>query len=439
MRTVILSALLALFLAILLGVVAESGAPADRPIDLIRPVPSSWYDALPADPERATEAFLARVPPVMRERGEAVSQTRYAALAARIIVGLGALLLFLISGAAGELSLRLAHVSRRQWVRDAAFAAVLLSYAWIITLPVEVGFSYMRYRAFGFSAQPFFGWLQDYLLGWLASVPFYIVGVVVLMALVRRQPRSWPISAGLVYAGLAIALNVAMPLIIEPMTNTFTPLPDGPVKRTIEALAHEAGVPATDVYTSDASRQTRILNGHVSGGFGSARIVIDDTSLGSSLPMIMALVAHEIGHYKMAHVIKMVVVASLVALLGLALISRVAPICLRSFGTQWRVLTVADSGAIALYWLLFTAWGFVAEPLTNAYARVQETQADQFSLDLAKRPDGLAEFMIHDADIARLKPSALDIALFFSHPGDASRVAHAMRWRAEHAGRNRIE
>ena len=143
-------------------------------------------------------------------------------------------------------------------VRDAAFAAVLLSYAWIITLPVEVGFSYMRYREFGFSAQPFFGWLQDYLLGWLASVPFYIVGIAVLIALVRRQPRSWPISAGLVYAGLAIAPNVAMPLIIEPMTNTFTPLPDGPVKRTIEALAHEAGVPATDVYTSDALRQTCI-------------------------------------------------------------------------------------------------------------------------------------------------------------------------------------
>ena len=115
MRTVVLSALLALFFAISLGVVAESNAPADRPIDLIHPVPSSWYDVLPADPGRATEAFLARVPPVMRDRGEAVSQTRYAALAARIIVGLGALLLFLMSGAASELSLRLAKVIQRQW------------------------------------------------------------------------------------------------------------------------------------------------------------------------------------------------------------------------------------------------------------------------------------------------------------------------------------
>ena len=95
------------------------------------------------------------------------------------------------------------------------------------------------------------------------------------------------------------------------------------------------------------------LNGHVSGSFGSARIVIDDTSLGSSPPMIMALVAHEVGHYKMAHVMKMVFVASLVALLGLALISWVAPICLRKFGTQWRVLTVADSGVIALLAIVY--------------------------------------------------------------------------------------
>ena len=232
-------------------------------------------------------------------------------------------------------------------------------------------------------------------------------------------------------------MTVAMPAVIEPLTNSYTPLRDSSVKRTIETLAHKAGIPATEVYTSDASRQTRRLNGHVSGGFGSARVVIDDTALNSSPPMVIALAAHEMGHYVLAHPLKEVGWASLLAFLGFILISRVAPLGLTRSGSLLRVPAVADSGSIALYWLLFTAWGFIAEPLNNAYARVAEAQADQFSLELAKEPEGLAEFMIHDADIARLKPTALDVALFYDHPSDASRVAHAMRWRAHHAGRTR--
>ena len=433
MRTAFTSAFAALILAVMMGLSAQSRPPADRPVDMIRPVSSSWYTSLPADPALATEAFLARVPAVMRERGEAVSRSRYPALALRVTIGLGALALFLFSGAAAALSLRLTRLSRHQWVRDAVFAVVLLSFAWVITLPVEVVYSYARYRAFGFSEQPFVGWLQDYLFGWLGTLPFFTAGIVILIAIVRRLPRSWPIWAALVYGALSMAMIVAMPTLIEPMTNSYAPLSDSPVKKRIEALAREAGVPATDVYTSDASRQTRRLNGHVSGSFGSARIVIDDTALGSSPPMIEALAAHEMGHYKAAHQLKMVGVASLVALLGFLFISWAGPIRLRRFGAQWRLATVPDSSAIAIYWLLFTAWGFVAEPVINAYARAQEAQADQFSLDLAREPDGLAEFMIHDADIARLKPTALDVALFYDHPSDASRIAHAMQWRAEHA------
>ena len=129
MRIALWSAIVALILAIVVGVGAQSRPPADRPVDLIRPVPASWYASLPADPDLASEAFLERVPPVMRERGEAVSKSRYAALAARVIVGLGALLLFLITGASAALSSMLVRFSQRQWVRDTVFAAAMLAYA----------------------------------------------------------------------------------------------------------------------------------------------------------------------------------------------------------------------------------------------------------------------------------------------------------------------
>lgn len=438
MRTALFAALLALILAAALGLAGQSRPPAERAADLIRPMPPAWYQALPQDPQQATQAFLARVPSLMRNRGEAVSASRYWALGARVVASLGALLLFLATGAAGALSRGLASGIRREWLRDTAFAAVMLVYLLLCTLPVEVCASYIRYRAFGFSEQPFLGWLQDYFFQWLGSAPFFVIGIVVLMAVIRRRPRSWPLWAGLVYLVLATLYVVVTPTVIAPLTNNYTALPDGETKRAIMRMAHEADISATDVYTSDASRQSRRLNGHVAGAFGSARIVIDDTALGAYPPAIEALAAHEMGHYKLDHPLKMVAVASLVALLGFALIRWLAPWCIARWGGRWRVPSFADTSAIAVLWLLFTAWGFVADPITNAYARIQEAQADRFSLDLARKPDGLAEFMIQDADIARLRPTPLDVILFYDHPSDADRIAHAMRWRAGDLAHQRV-
>jgi STE24 endopeptidase len=194
-------------------------------------------------------------------------------------------------------------------------------------------------------------------------------------------------------------------MVIEPLTNTYTPLADSKLKRDILAMASRAGVPADNVYTDDASRQSRRLNGHVSGAFGTARITIDDTALTSSPEAVKALAAHEMGHYVMHHPFKMVLFGTLVAMLGFAFIARLEPPLTRRMGARWGVADVTQTGAIAVFWLLFTAWGFVSDPLTNAYARAHETQADAFSLALAQEPTGLADFMIQDADIGPLQPT----------------------------------
>jgi STE24 endopeptidase len=75
-------------------------------------------------------------------------------------------------------------------------------------------------------------------------------------------------------------------------------------------------------------------------------------------------------------------------------------------------------------------WGYLSLPVDNALVRSQEHQADLYGLNASRAPHGLAEFMIHDADVARLRPGALEYALFFTHPSDAERVMTAMQWRA---------
>lgn len=428
-------ALLCLATALGLGLHEQRQAAAARSKDLTVPVLDTWYQSLPSDPEGATAAFLDRIPPEMRLRGEQVSRSRYWVLAARIFASIFALLLFLFTGTASRLEAAVFRLNRHPWLQALIFAFILLTFILVITLPIEVYASYVRWRRFGFADRLFAEWLQDYLINWATLTVFYVAGLAVLIALLQRWPKSWFLWAGLVYLGLATLYMAATPGLIEPLTNHYTPLPQSDAKSEILSMVRAAGVSADDIYADNASRQSRMLNAHVSGIFGSARISVDDTTLANqSLPSLKAVVAHEVGHYVQWHVFKMVLFQSLLATLGFALIAWAGPLLVRRFGTRWQVTRFQSVGGIAILWLLFVAWSFVSEPITNAYARVQESQADAYGLNLSRSPEGMAEFMIHDADIARLKPTLLDVILFYDHPSDVSRVENAMRWRAAHNG-----
>jgi len=433
MKTALISGLLGLGIAAAMGVVAQGRPAAARPQDLTTPVSDAWYQSLPRDPDLATRAFLDRVPPEMRERGEAMSRSRYWVLAGRILFGEGALLLFLSSGAAWALQAAVTQATRRRWSQAALFSFALLTYVMAVMLPVEVYAGYVRYRQFGFADLSFWDWLRDDLTTWFVLTLFYAAGIATLMAFVRRRPRSWPVWAGVIYLVLGSLYTVSTPVLIEPLTNRYSPLPETESKRDLLRMVRSAGVRVDDIYSKDASRQSRMLNAQVSGIFGSSRISVDDTTLtGRYFPSVKAVVAHEVGHYVKADLFTMVLVSSLVAALGFWLIASIAPLILERFGGAWRVTRFDSPAGIAVLWLLFLAWGFASDPMLNAYARLQEARADAYALDLSQAPLGLAEFMIHDADIARLDPTALDVLLFHDHPTDASRVRNAMRWRAAH-------
>jgi STE24 endopeptidase len=435
MRIMLAAALLSLLAALGWGFHAGGQPAPPRAQDMTAVVTDAWRAALPRDPQAATEAYLARVPAEMRARGEAVSQTRYYVFGARVALTLGAICLFLFSGAAAQLAAGLGRLKRMDWAQDMLFAAALFGLLYLILLPVDVYAGFVRPRHFGFADRPFADWLRDRSLDWAILTGFYVVGLAAFMALMRRRPHSWIAWAAAIYLGLASVYVLVTPTLIEPLFNTYNSLPDSPLKQDILSMARANNVPAEDVYTADASRQSRLLNAHVSGLGGTARISIDDTTLqGQYEPSILFVVGHEIGHYVLGHIFNYVVWLSAVAAIGFALIGWAGQALIRAFGGRWRIADLRDTAGIAVFWLIFATYGFISQPATNSYSRWQEAQADFYGLNASQAPHGMAEFMIHDADTARLSPAALDVWLFYTHPSDKSRVETAMRWRAEHMG-----
>jgi STE24 endopeptidase len=404
----------------------ERGEPHGSAVD------AGWYAALPRDPEAATAAYLQRISPETRARGDAMGATRYIILPARIAVLAGSIALIMFSGAAAVMRRGAQRVTSKRPVQDALFAAQLFIVLFLLNLPVETYAGFVRFRHAGFSDATFLEWLPGMALGWATLTVFYVVGIVGVMALIRRCPRTWAAWGTLVYVVVSASYVFLAPQIIEPMFNTITPLHEGTAKQEILSLARANGVPASEVYVRDASRQSALLDAHVSGWGSAAQIVLDDNTIEqTSDAEVRMVMAHEIGHYVLAHVAKGVLFDALVMGMGIFMVAWAGLRLVARYGDRWQVAGVGDIAALPILWGLFVLWGFLALPLSNGITRQQENEADLYGLNASREPLALAEFMLRDSDTWQVDPSPLEEWAFYHHPSARHRIFAAMRWRAE--------
>jgi STE24 endopeptidase len=416
-----------------IGTYYDSRPVPPRAVDQTIPVDSSWYANLPVSPKAATDAYIERIPVAMREKGERYSDTRLIAFLLRVANLLAATILLCALRLGVYLRLLAEKLSRRTLVTDATVAVGYFVALFVLMLPGEIYAGFVRPHLFGFSEQRFGAWLLDKSISSALFTAFYVVGVLVFYRFIRSRPSQWVLWAVGVYFVLRAAYALLMPGFIEPLTNDFRPLSEGPQKQQVLALARAAGVANVEVVTSNASQQTRIPDAHVSGLGGWARISVDDNTLDSSSgAMLRAVVGHELGHYVLRHEEWGVLSDTALMALGFVFVALLTRLALQRWGPRLGVSGIGDIAGLPLFWCAFLLWGFVSLPMTNAISRVYEHQADLYSLQVAREPHGLAEFMIHSSDDVRLKPTALEYALFYTHPTDSERVQTAMEWRAAH-------
>ena len=380
--------------AIAWGTWAGSQPVGQRPPVRVTPVDAAWYAALPADPIAATWAFIDREPAAARERAESYSREGVATIVLRIVVLFAVTALAMGTGLAARMRANAQRLTGRVFLQDALVAVQFLTLAMAAGLPVEVFAGYVRVRAAGLSHTNFWPWLSDYVLQWTVDLVFYVVGIVAIMALVRRQPRVWPALATLVYVALYATYTLVSPVFIEPLFNEFTQLRDGPARDRILSLARANGVATDGVYVKDASRQSVIFNASVSGVAGTARITLNDNTVESTPPAELEMVmAHEIGHYVLHHVFKQTIFLGLVMGAGFLFVAWAMRTLVARRGAQWGLAGVGDPAIIPLFWLLVALWGFVAMPANNTIVRAHEAEADLFGLNASQQPIGLADFI----------------------------------------------
>lgn len=233
-----------------------------------------------------------------------------------------------------------------------------------------------------------------------------------------------------VAVGFLVLLVLAGPVLIDPLFNTYKPVADGPVKQAVLAMAHANGVPATDIYEFDASRQTTRVSANVSGIFGSAAVRLNDNLLRrSSLPEIRAVMGHELGHYVLNHIYKWIAAMALLVLAGFGFTQWAMARLLARFGTRLGLQGASDVAAFPMLVAVLSVFALLATPIVNTIIRTQEVEADRFGLNLAREQHGAAEVYLKLTEYRKPDPTPLEELIFFDHPSTRYRVHDAMRWR----------
>jgi STE24 endopeptidase len=228
-------------------------------------------------------------------------------------------------------------------------------------------------------------------------------------------------------------VTLIAPVYIFPLFNKFTKLEDPRIKDPILSMARANGIPATEVYEFDASRQSDRVSANVSGFAGTTRISLNDNLLKRcTLPEIEAVMGHEMGHYVMNHQYKGLLATGILYVLAFAFLNWGINAALARWGESWGVRGMTDVAVIPLAALLLAVYFLVLTPVSNTITRTMEYEADIFGLNASGQPDGEAEVDLKLGDYRKLDPGPVEEFLFFDHPSGRTRLTAAMRWKAEH-------
>ena len=385
------------------------------------------------DPDAATAAYLAKLSPEARAKSDAYFEGGYWLTLWNLVAGLFVAWLFLGTGFSAKLRDWAERVTRFRWLQTALYSLEYIAIAFLVMLPWSAYEGYFREHQYGMSNQTMGGWLGDQAKGLAIGLVLGTLAITAIYAVLRKAPRTWWLWGSLVLIAFAMFGAAITPVYLEPVFNKFRPLAETPLKQEILSMARANGIPATDVYEFDASKQTKRMSAHVSGLLGTTRISMNDNLMTrGSAEEIKAVLGHEMGHYVLNHVYKGMVFIGVIIVVGFAALRWAFEALQARCGGRWGIRGVGDIAGLPLLLFLFSAIMFVLTPVNNTITRTMEAEADNYGVNVARLPDGFAQAALHLSEYRKMKPGPVEEFVFYDHPSGWNRIHRVMVWKAEH-------
>jgi STE24 endopeptidase len=284
-------------------------------------------------------------------------------------------------------------------------------------LPLEWYDQFRLEERFGFNTTTQKLWWMDRLKGLLLGIALGYPLLALILKLVEWMGPWWWLWAWGALLGFQLLMMVLAPVLILPLFNKFTPLPEGSLRERLLKLAERTCFRARSIQVMDGSKRSRHSNAFFTG-FGSFRkIVLFDTLIQQLAEVeLEAVLAHEIGHFKKKHIPKTLLVSALGSLTALWLISLLATQewFYRSFGFEPGSIVPA----LLLFGLVSGVFTFWFSPVAHWWSRRYEYQADAFAAGVMNEPHSLIGALrkLNEKNLSNLTPHPLYSGFYYSHP-----------------------
>jgi STE24 endopeptidase len=300
----------------------------------------------------------------------------------------------------------------------------ILAISTLLEFPLGAWKTFAIEEKFGFNRTTPMRFLADQLLQLLLMLAITTPLVACILWLMDSAGDSWWFLAWLVWMSFMLFFTWAYPSIIAPMFNKFSPLQDLSLKERLENLLQRCGFNSNGMFVMDGSKRSSHGNAYFSGFGKNKRIVFFDTLLNSlDGDEIEAVLAHELGHFKHHHVLKMIFSMATISLLGLALLGWLTQ--QTWFFEGLGAKSHNNAVALALFLLVIPTFTTFFTPLFSAISRKHEFEADNYAAQQSSASaliSGLVKMYRDNA--STLTPDPLYSAFHHSHPPASVRISH---------------
>jgi len=305
-----------------------------------------------------------------------------------------------------------------------AYIGILLAARTILSLPFSIYSTFIIEQRFGFNTTTVKTFVLDLVkglgLGILLGGPL-IAGI--LWFLTYAGSFAW-LYCWLAVTAFTLVMQYVAPIWIMPLFNKFNPLEEGELRRAVLAMAKSIGFPLEGIYVMDGSKRSKKTNAFFTGFGKSRRIALFDTLIAKhTVEELVGVLAHEIGHYKRKHIIRMTAAGILETGLTFFLLSIF--ISRPELSSAFYMQHVSVYAGLIFFGMLYAPLGFVLSSLTQILSRKHEFEADRFAVETTRKPADMIEALkkLSLDNLSHLTPHPLYVWLNYSHPPVLERIS----------------
>ncbi|CAG0907420.1 unnamed protein product, partial [Darwinula stevensoni] len=271
----------------------------------------------------------------------------------------------------------------------------------------------------------FIDMIKGLVLSLILGIPF-LWGLLWLM---EQMGTYWWVWAWIATVVFSLFIQLLYPTLIAPLFNKFEPIENPQIQSKIMALANRCHFKLGGIFVMDGSKRSGHGNAYFTGFGGNKRIVFYDTLINSLTPdEVEAVLAHELGHYKLKHIIKMLVVGVLLALIQFAILGylKEQPWFYSGLGVSPSMQpTLANAQALLLFFMVMPLFTFFVTPLSSIFSRKHEFEADDFAAQNSNKADLITALVkMYEDNASTLTPDPVYSKIFYSHPPAFERITH---------------